>query len=49
MTHAFVMEFENDGDRDYYVSKDPEPETFVQILTTITDQLLVVDFTHGIY
>lgn len=48
ITHAFVVEFENDGDREYYVHKDPAHQEFVKGVVDLVDKVQVIDFTHGV-
>ncbi|EYE95706.1 Dabb family protein [Aspergillus ruber CBS 135680] len=48
ITHAFVVEFENDADRQYYCHKDPSHLAFVKGVAELVEKVQVVDFTHGI-
>ncbi|KAF2000141.1 hypothetical protein P154DRAFT_492191 [Amniculicola lignicola CBS 123094] len=48
-THAFVVEFENEADRDYYVGEDPVHDEFKQLAGKILEKAHVVDFTHGVF
>ncbi|KAF2267610.1 hypothetical protein CC78DRAFT_530698 [Lojkania enalia] len=47
ITHAFIVEFENAEDRDYYVDKDPFHNEFKKRAGTILEKVIVVDFTNG--
>ena len=49
MTHAFIVEFENKEDRDYYAKEDPSHKAFVKELLKVTSNVLVVDFTPGVF
>lgn len=48
-THAFVVEFESEEDRDYYVKTDEAHSAFAAILRSLAAGLQVVDFTPGKY
>ncbi|OMP84667.1 hypothetical protein BK809_0001770 [Diplodia seriata] len=47
VTHAFVMEFENDEDREYYLEKDPAHLGFVGVVKDLVETARVVDFKPG--
>ncbi|KAJ5656193.1 hypothetical protein N7507_008143 [Penicillium longicatenatum] len=49
ITHAFVVEFDNAADRDYYVRDDPVHQTFVQSLDGLIEKVQVIDYTHGTF
>ncbi|RMJ24249.1 hypothetical protein PHISP_04885 [Aspergillus sp. HF37] len=49
ITHAFVVEFENAHDREYYVKNDPVHQAFVQSMDGIIEKVQVIDFTHGTF
>ncbi|KAJ5152215.1 hypothetical protein N7492_010510 [Penicillium capsulatum] len=49
ITHAFVVEFANAEDRDYYVDKDPAHQEFVQYVKGIIQKAQVIDFTPGLF
>lgn len=49
LTHGFVVQLESVEDRDYYVRQDPAHIDFVESLKGIVEQIVSVDFTHGIY
>ncbi|KAI5777780.1 stress responsive A/B barrel domain-containing protein [Geopyxis carbonaria] len=49
MTHGFVLEFESEEDREYYVHRDPAHVAFVKRLKElgVLERDLVVDFVRG--
>lgn len=49
ITHAFVVEFANKEDRDYYVQKDPAHQAFIKSLDGIVEKVQVIDFTAGVF
>ncbi|PWY77265.1 hypothetical protein BO94DRAFT_195698 [Aspergillus sclerotioniger CBS 115572] len=49
ITHVFVMEFESNEDRDYYLTKDPAHLGFVKTLDGLIEKSQVVDFTEGVF
>ena len=48
-THAFVVEFENEQDRDFYVKEDEAHLAFVASLEGLVDGVQVLDYTSGKY
>ncbi|KAI0112221.1 stress responsive A/B barrel domain-containing protein [Nemania sp. FL0031] len=42
--YAFVVEFENTQDRDFYVNNDPAHKAFVTTLSPIIEKVIVVDY-----
>ncbi|KAF2257034.1 dabb-domain-containing protein [Trematosphaeria pertusa] len=46
-THGFVVEFEKEDDREYYLNKDPEHLAFVKSVREIVEDIRVVDFEPG--
>ncbi|KAF1978063.1 dabb-domain-containing protein [Bimuria novae-zelandiae CBS 107.79] len=46
-THAFVVEFEDAEDRDYYVDKDPAHNEFKNHVGELLAHLQVVNFEPG--
>ncbi|OAK98439.1 hypothetical protein IQ06DRAFT_379270 [Phaeosphaeriaceae sp. SRC1lsM3a] len=46
-THGFVVEFENEEDRDYYVYKDPAHQEFVAFAGGVANGVKVVDYEPG--
>lgn len=49
MTHGFVVEFENEEDRKYYLEKDPAHLAFVKSLDGLVNSITVLDFNPGIF
>ncbi|KAI2616785.1 dabb-domain-containing protein [Hypoxylon sp. NC1633] len=49
ITHGFIMEFENEDDRKYYLEKDPTHLGFIASVKDILDRIQVVDFTPGVF
>lgn len=49
ITHVFVVEFENEDDREYYVRSDPAHQAFVKSLDGVIEKAQVVDFTPGVF
>ena len=49
MSHAFVVEFENVEDRDYYVNDNPVHDEFKKLAGKVLEKAQVVDFTDGIF
>ncbi|CAI7630839.1 stress responsive A/B barrel domain protein [Penicillium manginii] len=49
ITHAFVVEFENTADRDYYCKEDPIHQEFVRSLSGIIEKAQAIDYTPGVY
>ncbi|KAF2873110.1 hypothetical protein BDV95DRAFT_627877 [Massariosphaeria phaeospora] len=47
LTHGFVVEFENDEDREYYLNKDPEHLAFVTFVKELVQEIKVLDFEPG--
>ncbi|KAJ8108716.1 hypothetical protein OPT61_g7980 [Boeremia exigua] len=43
-THGFVVEFESEEDRDYYVSKDPAHQDFVKFAGELMQSVKVFDY-----
>ena len=47
--HAFVSQFENEADRDYYLKEDPAHVEFVASLDGVIEGVQVVDYKPGVY
>jgi len=47
LTHAFVIQFENHNDRDYYVQHDPVHKAFKKEIEPIIEKVTVLDFING--
>jgi len=48
ITHAFVVEFDNEKDRDYYAKEDPVHRKFVESLGGMVNAQ-VVDIRPGVF
>ena len=48
-THAFVIEFASEEDRDYYTAEDPAHLEFKKSLRPLVEKVGVVDYTPGVY
>jgi hypothetical protein len=48
-THAFVLEFENEEDRNFYAKQDEAHLAFVATLEGLVDVAQVLDYTPGKY
>ncbi|KAL8792129.1 MAG: hypothetical protein Q9195_005304 [Heterodermia aff. obscurata] len=46
-THAFVMEFENEEDRNFYVKQDEAHQAVLAGLKDVIDGAQVLDYTPG--
>lgn len=46
-THGFVVEFETEQDRDYYVSKDPAHQDFIKFAGEHLQNVKVLDYEPG--
>ncbi|KAH6839461.1 stress responsive A/B barrel domain-containing protein [Chaetomium sp. MPI-CAGE-AT-0009] len=46
-THAFVIQFANADDRDYYVERDPAHQAFKQEIESLVEKTTVLDYTNG--
>lgn len=49
LTHSFVMEFDNEADRDYYTKEDPAHRDYVNFLKPLLVKIVVSDFTAGVF
>jgi hypothetical protein len=48
MTHAFVVEFQNSADREYYIHEDPAHLAFAQSLGDIAAGAQMISYQHGV-
>lgn len=48
-SHAFVVEFASEEDRDYYNEEDQAHLEFKKSLKPIIEKVGVVDYTPGVY
>lgn len=46
-THGFVVEFESEDDRDYYVNKDPAHQDFIKFAGELLQNVKVLDYEPG--
>ncbi|KAF2088921.1 dabb-domain-containing protein [Saccharata proteae CBS 121410] len=49
ITHAFVVEFDNEADREYYIQKDPAHLAFIERVKQVAETAQAVDFVPGVY
>ncbi|KAH6695109.1 stress responsive A/B barrel domain-containing protein [Plectosphaerella plurivora] len=49
ITHAFVVEFASEEDRDFYVKEDLVHRTFAQGLGSVLAKIIVTDFVAGVF
>lgn len=44
-----MVHFENEADREYYVTKDPAHLAFVKSLEGMVERVVVVDYAPGVF
>ncbi|KAI2471072.1 dabb-domain-containing protein [Annulohypoxylon bovei var. microspora] len=49
MTHAFILQFENEEDRKYFLEKDPTHLEFSAGMRDTVEKVQVIDFTPGVF
>jgi hypothetical protein len=49
ITHASVVEFANQEDRDYYVQKDPAHQEFIKSLDVVIEKAQIIDLTGSVF
>ncbi|KND93264.1 hypothetical protein TOPH_02021 [Tolypocladium ophioglossoides CBS 100239] len=49
LTHAFVVEFQSQEDRDYYVQEDPAHKAFVESMLQRLAKARILDFSPGVF
>jgi hypothetical protein len=49
MSHAFILRFNSNEDRDYYVKEDPAHQAFKDAASAVIEKTLVVDFQEGVF
>ncbi|KAK4194684.1 stress responsive A/B barrel domain-containing protein [Triangularia verruculosa] len=49
MTHAFVVQFENTDDRNYYVEQDPAHLAFKKEIEPLVEKVMVLDYINGVF
>ncbi|KAM4057873.1 stress responsive a/B barrel domain-containing protein [Hirsutella rhossiliensis] len=47
ITHAFVVQFASQEDRDYYVQEDPAHQAFVEVMVPKLVKAQIIDFSPG--
>lgn len=47
LSHSFIVEFENEEDRNYYVRKDPAHLDFINTIGAFVARAQVLDFEPG--
>ena len=47
-THAFVMEFASEADRDYYAAEDPAHLAYKKSVRPLVEKVNAVDYTPGV-
>lgn len=48
-THAFVVEFASEEDRDYYTAEDPAHLEFKKFVRPLVEKVGALDYTPGVY
>ncbi|KAF2002738.1 hypothetical protein P154DRAFT_520856 [Amniculicola lignicola CBS 123094] len=49
ITHAFILHFHSNEDRDYYVDHDPVQQAFKDEAAAVIEKVQVVDFQEGVF
>ncbi|KAJ4315193.1 hypothetical protein N0V94_006072 [Neodidymelliopsis sp. IMI 364377] len=49
MSHAFILRFNSNEERDYYVKEDPAHQAFKDAAAAVVEKTLVVDFQEGVF
>ncbi|KAL1612431.1 hypothetical protein SLS60_000658 [Paraconiothyrium brasiliense] len=49
LSHAFIVQFASNEDRDYYVNQDPTHDAFKKAAGPFIEQAVVVDFQDGAF
>ncbi|KAF9738768.1 hypothetical protein PMIN06_010498 [Paraphaeosphaeria minitans] len=49
LSHAFVVQFASNEDRDYYVNQDPAHDAFKKAAGPFIEKAVVVDFENGVF
>lgn len=49
ISHAFVVQFRSNADRDYYVNEDPVHKAFKEAAGAVVEQTIVVDYQDGVF
>ncbi|KAH9876042.1 hypothetical protein J1614_003920 [Plenodomus biglobosus] len=49
VSHAFVLQFHSNEDRDYYVNEDPAHQAFKLAAGAVVEKTIVVDYQDGVF
>lgn len=49
ISHAFILRFASEDDRDYYVNEDPAHQAFQEAAAVVVEKTIVVDFQEGVF
>ncbi|KAF2692273.1 stress responsive A/B barrel domain protein [Lentithecium fluviatile CBS 122367] len=49
ISHAFIVQFQSNEDRDYYVNEDPVHQAFKDAAGAYLEKAVVVDFQEGVF
>jgi hypothetical protein len=49
ISHAFILQFYSNEDRDYYVNDDPVHQAFKEAAGAVVERTVVVDFQDGVF
>lgn len=49
MSHAFILRFNTNEERDYYVKEDPAHQAFKEAAAAVVEKTIVVDFQEGVF
>jgi len=48
-SHTYILEFNNEEDRNYYIKHDPAHMAFGHSLTGLVQKVMVMDFLPGVF
>lgn len=49
MSHAFILRFSSNEERDFYVKEDPAHKAFKDAAAAVVEKTIVVDFQEGVF
>ncbi|OSS51933.1 hypothetical protein B5807_03580 [Epicoccum nigrum] len=49
VSHAFILRFSSNEERDYYVKSDPAHQAFKDAAAAVVEKTIVVDFQEGVF
>ncbi|KAF2845749.1 hypothetical protein T440DRAFT_472392 [Plenodomus tracheiphilus IPT5] len=49
VSHAFVLQFHSNADRDFYVNEDPAHQAFKAAAGAVVEKTIVVDYQDGVF